>query len=71
MFVDSNEKTLSAVIRYIQNFGVETDFYSEIVVLFELYLVSPATNGVSEKSACSVSHVKKMAEMYSVTRKIE
>ena len=59
MFVESNEKTVSAVIKYIQNFDVETDFYSEIVVLFELYLVSPATNGVSEQSVCSVRRVKK------------
>ena len=71
MFVDSTEKTVSAVIKYIQNFDVQTDFYSEIVVLFELYLVSPETKGVSEQSACLVRHVKKMAEMYSVKRKIE
>ena len=29
--------------------GVQADFYSEIIVLLKLYLVSPATNAVSER----------------------
>ena len=34
--VDSNETTFSAVINYMKNnIGVQTDFYSEIIVLLQ------------------------------------
>ena len=36
-FVDSNEKNVSAAINYMKNnIGVETDFYSKIIVLLKL-----------------------------------
>ena len=58
-FVDSNEKTISAVINYMKNnIGVQTNFYSEIIVLLKLYLVSPATNAVSERSASLTRGIK-------------
>ena len=60
-FVDSNEKTVSAVINYMKNnIGVEVDFHSEIIVLLKLYLVSPAANAVSERSASPMYFVKQM-----------
>ena len=60
-FVDSNEKTVSAVINYMKNnIGVQVDFYSEIIVLLKLYLVSPAMNAVSERSAPPMYFVKQM-----------
>ena len=38
-FIDSNEKTVSLVINHIKNnIGVQTNFYSEIVVLLILCL---------------------------------
>ena len=40
------------------NIGVQTDFYSEIIVLLKLYLVSPATNAVNERSASSMHPIK-------------
>ena len=55
-FVDSNEKTVFAVINYMENnIGVQTDFYSEVL---KLYLVSPATNAVSERSPSSMPRIK-------------
>ena len=58
-FVDSNEKTISAVINYIKNnIGVQADFYSEIITLLKLYLASPATNAVSERSASAMRRFK-------------
>ena len=58
-FVDSNEKTVFAVINYMENnIGVQTDFYSEVIVLLKLYLVSPATNAVSERSPSSMPRIK-------------
>ena len=58
-FIDSNEKTVSLVINHIKNnIGVQTNFYSEIVVLLKLHLVSPATNAVSEGSASSMRCIK-------------
>ena len=37
-FVDSNEKNVSAAINYMKNsIGVETDFYSKIIVFFFNY----------------------------------
>ena len=40
-FIDSNEKTVSAVMNYMKNNNfVQTDFYSEIIVLLKIYLVS-------------------------------
>ena len=58
-FVDSNEKTVSAVINYMKNnICVRTDFYSEIIVLLKLYLVSPATNAVSEPSASLMRRIR-------------
>ena len=58
-FVDSNEKTVSAVINYMKNYiCVRTDFYSEIIVLLKLYLVSPATNAVSEPSASLMRRIR-------------
>ena len=38
--------------------AVQTDFYSEIIVLFKLYLVSQAANAVSERSASSLGRIK-------------
>ena len=38
--------------------GVQVDFYSEIIVLLKLYLVSPATNAVSKRSASATRRIK-------------
>ena len=60
-FVDSNEKIVSAVINYIKNnFDVQTDFYSEVIVLLKLILklISPTTNAVSERSASLMCRIK-------------
>lgn len=38
--------------------GIETYFYSEIVVLLKFYLASPATNAVSEMSGFAMCHIK-------------
>ena len=58
-FIDSNEKTVSAVINYIKyNAGVQRDFYSKIIVLLKLYLLSPSMNGVSEGPASSMCRIK-------------
>ena len=58
-FLDSNEKTVSVVINYMKNnTGVQEDFYSEIIVLLKLYLASPATNAVSERSASAMRRFK-------------
>ena len=58
-FVDSNEKIVSAVINYMKNnIGVQADFYSEIIVLLKLYLLLPATNAVSERSASAIRRIK-------------
>ena len=71
-FVESNKKTVSAVINYMKNnIGVQPEFYSEIIVLLKLYLASAATNAVSERSASSMRRIKKLAEKYNVTRKTE
>ena len=53
-----------------KNIGVQADFYLEIIILLKLYLVSPATNAVSEISFFNASHLK-MAEKDNATRKIE
>ena len=56
---DDSEKIVSGVINYMKNnIGVQTDFYSEIIVLLKLYLASPATNAASERSASSIHHIK-------------
>ena len=53
------KKTVSKVINCRKNnIGVQTDFFSEIIVLLKLYLVSPATNAVSEQSASSMCCIK-------------
>ena len=53
------KKTVSKVINYRKNnIGVQTDFFSEIIVLLKLYLVSPATNAVSEQSVSSMRRLK-------------
>ena len=53
------KKTVSAVRNYMKNnIAVQTDFYSEIIVLFKLYLVSPAANAVSEQSASPLGRIK-------------
>ena len=58
-FVGSNEKTVSAVINYIKNnIGVRADFYSEIIAFLKLYLASPATNPVGERSASAMRRIK-------------
>ena len=58
-FVDSNEKIVSAVINYMKNnIGVQADFYSEIIILLKLYLLLPATNAVSERSASAIRRIK-------------
>ena len=42
-FVDGNEKIVSVIINYMKNnIDIQTDFYSEIIVLLKLYFVSPA-----------------------------
>ena len=54
-FVESNEKTVSAPTNYMKNnTGVQTDFYSEIIVLLKLYLLPP-----SGWSASSMHCIKK------------
>ena len=59
-FVDSNEKKK----RFYSNKLYEKEhwctnrFFSEIIVLLKLYLVSPATNAVSEQSASSMRRLK-------------
>ena len=41
-FVDGNEKIVSVIINYMKNnIDIQTDFYSEIIVLLKLYFVSP------------------------------
>ena len=40
------------------NIAVQTEIYSEIIVLLKLYLVSPATNAVSQRSASSLRRIK-------------
>ena len=58
-FVDSNEKTISAVINYSKKkIGVQADFYPEIIVLLKWYFVSPATNAVSKRSASATRCIK-------------
>ena len=53
-FVESNGKTVSALINYMKNnTGVQTDFYSEIIVLLKLYFVPP-----SGRSASSMHCIK-------------
>ena len=57
--MDSDEKTVSAVINYMKNdIGVQRDFYSEITALLKLYFVSPVTNAVSERSFSSMCCIK-------------
>ena len=38
--------------------GVQADFYSEIIVLLKLYLVSPATNALGERSTSAMCRIK-------------
>ena len=38
--------------------GVQADFYSEVIALLKLYLASPATNAVSERSASAMRRLK-------------
>ena len=57
-FINSNEKTVSAVINYMKTNIVQTDFYSEIIILLKLYLVSPAMNVVSERPVYSMRRIK-------------
>ena len=40
------------------NIGVQADFYSEVTALLKLYLASPATNAVSERSASAMRRLK-------------
>ena len=40
------------------NICVQTDFYSEMIALLKLYLVSTLTNAVSERSVSSMRHFK-------------
>ena len=40
------------------NIGVQADFYSEVIALLKLYLASPATNAVSERSASAMRRLK-------------
>ena len=58
-FIDSNEKTVSAVMNYMKNNNfVQTDFYSEIIVLLKIYLVSPSAHAVSERPTSSMRRIK-------------
>ena len=58
-FVDSNEKTASAVINCMKiNIDVQADFYPAIIALLKLYIASPATNDVSERSASAMCRIK-------------
>ena len=58
-FVDSNEKTVSAVINCMKNnIDVQADFYSEITALLKSYLAWPATNAVSERAASAMRRFK-------------
>ena len=70
-FIDSNEKTISAVINHVKNNITEqTDFYPEIITLLKLYLPSPASNDVGKRSASPMCHIKNWVRS-TVTRKIE
>ena len=62
--MDSDEKIVSVVINYMKNdIGVQRDFYSEIIALLKLYLVSPVTNAVSERSFSSCVVLKTCLEI--------
>ena len=51
-FIESEEKSIPGIISYMkQCSGVEREFFLEITMLLRLYLVSPVTNAVSERSA--------------------
>ena len=58
-FIDSNEKTISAVINHVKNNIIEqTDFYPGIITLLKFYLAPPASNDVGKRSASPMCHVK-------------
>ena len=59
-FIDTNEKTVSAAMNYMKNNNfVQTNFYySEIIVLLKIYLVSPAAHAVSERPTSSTRRIK-------------
>ena len=38
--------------------GVQADFYSEVIAYLKLYLASPVTNAVSERSASAMRHLQ-------------
>ena len=47
-FIEYDEKTISGIIKYKKQCFVEDrEFFSEVTVLLRLYLLSPATNGIS------------------------
>ena len=56
-FVDSNEKNVSAIINFMKNnIGVQSLYLG--IILLKLYLVLPATNAISERSASSMLRIK-------------
>ena len=52
-FIDSNEKTVSAVINYLKN-----NIVAQIIFFLKLYPVSPATNAACERSASAMCRIK-------------
>ena len=51
-FADSNKTpSIKEVVSYLQSLSTRNIFMSEVVVLVELILVSPATNATSERSS--------------------
>ena len=56
-FIDSNQKPVPAVINYKKNkISCTNNFYPYIFL--KLYLVSPAANDISERSASSMCQSK-------------
>ena len=51
--------TIIDILSHIKGFSeTKMEFFSEIVVLMKLYLVLPATNAVSERSASTMRRIK-------------
>ena len=51
--------------------GVQTDFYSAIIVLLKLYLVSPATNAVSERLTSPMHRIKNWLRSTMKTKRLD
>ena len=47
-FIEYDEKIIPGIIKYKkQCSGEDREFFSEVTILLRLYLLSPATNGIS------------------------